>query len=252
MDEITHVPKKILVNGKEKVVYVRTEKTERELDHYRMGFFAGVNPLPLNLFGDKLKEKHLVVTAHYETAKKVIRTRLGLDRRPHKVLTGTTLLQQYFFDNKECRGGFPVFKQLYLLFGYSEVTNRRLHEIVAETLFTRHHAEDHFWFVIPKTLEVMAAQWGESLLNLKEFPQLIFDGTELDSSSSVEANPVSTANPTTTTAVGKPVSSPMYRDSSYPEAADEFGAEVLPLPEDPVEARRQKRDREKWRRKLYE
>src|SRR6516165_3550813 len=125
MEKETHVPKKILVNGVERIVYVRTERTERELDHHRMGFFAGVSSLSLERFGDKLKENQLIITAPYETAKRVIRARLELDKRSHRVFTGTTLLRYYFDnDNSSYREGFPVFKQFYLLFGYSESTNR--------------------------------------------------------------------------------------------------------------------------------
>jgi hypothetical protein len=247
MDKETHIPKKILVNGKEKTVYARTDQTERELDHYRMGFFAGVSSLPLNLFGDKLKEKQLIITAPYETAKRVIRSRMELDRRPHKVFTGTTLLQYYFINNDDTyRSGFPVFKQFYLLFGYSESTNRRMHELIVETLFTRHYAENHSWIIIPRTLEAMAAQWGDSLMNLKIFPTLVFDGEESEPS----LGPISMANPTTTSAVGKPVMGQIIRDPSYKED-DEFAAPSL-IPDDPEEERRRRRDYEKLKRKLYE
>ena len=245
MEKNTHVPKKVLINGKEKVVYARTEQTETELDHYRMGFFSGVNSLPLDLFGDKLKEKQLIITAPYETAKRVIRTRMELDRRPHKVFTGTTLIQ-YYFANDNYRDGFPVFKQFYLMFGYSESTNRRMHEIIVETLFTRHYAENHFWMIMPRTLEAMAAQWGDSLMNLKIFPTLVFDGEESESSS----GPISVANPTTTVAAGKPVMGQIFRDPSYKED-DEFAAPSL-ISNDPEEERRRKRDYEKLRKKLYE
>ena len=242
MDEPTHIPKKILVNGKEKVVYVRTEETEKGIDDYRMGPFAKIKPLPLRLFGENLKSNNLIISTTYLTAHRAIRTRLELDRRYHKVLTGATLIQKYFFDNEECRGGFPSTKQLYLLFGYSEVTNRRLHEIITETLFTRYQADGHFWMLVPKNLEAMALQWGESLLNLKMFPQLMIEPQE------VQQGPVSVANPTTTTAVKEQTMGEVYRDPSYPEEPDEFAA-PRPISDDPTEDRRRKRDRDKWRRK---
>jgi hypothetical protein len=242
MDKETHVPKRVTVNGKEKTVYVRTDQTERELDHYRMGFFAGVDPLPLDLFGDKLKEKHLIIVAHYETAKKVIRTRLGLDRRSHKVFTGSTLFISHF---EGVRDGYPIFKQFYLLFGYSESTNRRMHEIIFETLMTRNQSENHFWMVIPRTLEAMAAQWGGSLMNLQMFPILNLLETQ------ETAGPVSVANPTTSDAVGGSVIGRVFRYPSYPEEQDEFGA-PLPILDDPEEARRQGRDWKKFRRRSYE
>jgi hypothetical protein len=242
-DKETHIPKKIIVNGKEKTVYARTEQTESDLDHHRMGFFASVSPLPLKLFGDNLKQKQLIITAPYETAKKVIRSRLELDKRPHKVFTGTTLLQ-YYFANENYKDGFPVFKQFYLMFGYSESTNRRMHEVIVETLFTRYYEENHFWIIIPKPLEAMAAQWGSSLMNLRMFPALCFEEQE-------ETGPISVANPTASEAIGESVVGRVFRDSSYPEEGDEFKAPP-PLSSDPTEERRQKRDRDKWRRKLYE
>jgi hypothetical protein len=244
MDKETHIPRKVIVNGKEKTVYARTEQTERELDHYRMGFFAEVVPLPLASFGDKLKENNLIILAKYETAKRVIRTRLGLDRRAHKVFTGTTLLQ-YYFANDNYRDGFPIFKQFYLLFGYLESTNRRLHEIIFETLMTRNQAEDHFWLIIPRNLETMAAQWGSSLMNLNTFP--ILDLLEMEEET---AGPISTANPTTSDAVGEPVTGRIVKDPSYPEESGEFAP--TPILNDPEEARRRDRDWKKHRRKLYE
>jgi hypothetical protein len=245
MDKITHIPKKIVVNGKEKTVYARTAQTEKELDRHRMGFFAGVDSLPLKSFGDKLKEKQLIILAPYQTAKSVIRTRMELDKRPHKVFTGTTLLQ-YYFANDGYRDGFPVFKQFYLLFGFSESTNRRTHEIIVETLFTRYHAENHFWMIIPKNLEAMAAQWGSSLMNLQMFPVL-----DLRQSQEMEKQgPVSVANPTTSEAVGESVFSKIFRDPSYPEEPDEFSAPSS-IRDDPEEERRRKRDYEKMRRKLF-
>jgi hypothetical protein len=243
MEKETHVPKRVIVNGKEKTVYARTDQTERELDHYRMGFFAGVDSLPLVCFGDKLKEKQLIILAPYDTAKRVIRSRLELDRRPHKVFTGTTLLQ-YYFANDNYRDGFPIFKQFYLMFGYSESTNRKTHELIFETLFTRYHAENHFWMIIPRALEAMAAQWGGSLMNLKMFPTLdLLENQEITS-------PVSVANPTTSDAVGEPVIGRVLRDPSYPEEPDEFGAPPSIL-DDPEESRRRKRDYDKLRRKLF-
>ena len=244
MEKETHIPKKVMDNGKEKTVYARTNQTELELDHYRMGFFAGVASLPLASFGEKLKEKQLIILAPYDVAKSVIRTRLELDKRPHKVFTGTTLLQ-YYFANDNYRDGFPVFKQFYLLFGYSESTNRKMHELIFETLFTRHHAENHFWLIIPRTLEAMAAQWGSSLMNLKMFPTLnLLENQEA-------TGPISVANPTTSDAVGEPVIGRVFRDPTYPEEPDEFAAPSSIL-DDPEEARKQERDWKKLRRKLYE
>jgi hypothetical protein len=245
MDKETHVPKKVMVNGKEKTVYARTNQTERELDHYRMGFFAGVASLPLASFGDKLKEKQLIILAPYDAAKSIIRTRLELDRRPHKVFTGTTLLQ-YYFANDNYRDGFPVFKQFYLLFGYSESTNRRIHELIFETLITRHHAENHFWMIIPKNLEAMAAQWGGSLMNLQMFPTLDL----LTKQETEKPGPLSVANPTASEAVGGPVIGRVFRDPSYPEEPDEFAAPP-PILEDPEEGRRRRRNDDKLRRKSF-
>lgn len=244
MDKETHIPKKITVNGKEKVVYARTKQTERELDHYRMGFFSGVASLPLASFGDKLKEKQMIIIAPYNTALSVIRSRMELDRRPHKVFTGTLLLQHYFA-NDNYRDGFPVFKQFYLLFGFHESTNRRTHEVIVETLFTRHYEENHFWMIIPKTLEAMAAQWGSSLMNLQMFPVLNLLTEE------EKLGPISVANPVTSEAVGGPVASRIIRDPSYPEEPDEF-AVPPPILDDPEEARRRDRDWKKNRRRSYE
>lgn len=235
MEEETHIPKRIMVNGKEKVVYVRTPETERELDHHRMEFFAGVAPLPLASFGDKLKEKYMIILAHYNTANSVVRSRLELDKRPHKVFTGTTLIQ-YYFDNDNYRDGFPVFKQFYLQFGYTDSFNKKLHELIVETLFTRHRAENHFWLIIPKTLEAMAAQWGDALMSLQTFPIL-----DLLEDPGAEVGPVSVVSSTITDAVGGPVTDRIH----------EFDAPA-PLADDPEGARRRKRDNDKLRRKSYE
>jgi hypothetical protein len=238
MDEETHVPKKMMINGKERIVYVRTEQTEREMEHYRMGFFAGVAPLPLTSFGGKLKEQQLIILAHYNTAESVIRTRLELDKRSHKVLTGTDLLQYYFEDGSSTYlEGFPVFKQIYLMFGYSESGNRKLHELVNESLHKRRHAENHCWLIIPKTLEAMAAQWGNALLDLQMFSVL-----DLREEPGAEPRgPVSVANPAMIDAVGESVIGRMQGFEAPP-----------PLEDDPEEARRRRRDYEKWRQKSYE
>jgi hypothetical protein len=236
MDEITHIPKKIVVNGKEKIVYARTPETEQELDHYRMEFFASVVSLPLTSFGDKLKEKQLIILAHYNTANRVVRSRLELDKRPHKVFSGTTLIQ-YYFDNDNYRDGFPVFKQFYLQFGYTDSHNKKLHELIVETLFTRYRAENHFWLIIPKTLEAMAAQWGDALMNLQMFPILDLLGEEEGET----AGPVSVVTPMTTDDVGRPANGRI----------GEFEA-PSPILGDPEEARRRKRDDEKLRWKSYE
>jgi hypothetical protein len=247
MDKPTHTTKTIMVNGRVKTIYVRTEETVMEIDNYRMGFFARYQPLNLGVFGDKLKAQQLIISAPYAEAKRVIRTRLGLDRRPHKVLTGTTLLQ-YYFSPSDYREGFPVFKQLYLLFGYSESTNRRLHEVVNETFFTRDHHDSHIWLIMPNNLETMAAQWGDALLNLKTFPQLLIPEQEREEGS--VSGPVSSANPVDSQAVGGPVPSSTYRHASYPQVPDEFDADAAPPPVagDPNEERRKKRDRDKWSR----
>lgn len=201
-------------------------------------------PLPLASFGDKLKEKQLIILAPYEIAKRVIRSRLELDKRPHKVFTGTTLLQ-YYFANDNYRDGFPIFKQFYLFFGYSESTNRKTHEIINDTLYTRYHEENHFWMIIPKTLEAMAAQWGSQLTNLDIFPVLDLRGDQ------EITGPISVANPTTSDAVGGPVMSRVFKDPSYPDAPDKFAAPPSIL-DDPEEARRKERDWKKFKRRSYE
>ena len=239
MNEETHVPKKMMINGKERIVYVRTEQTEREMEHYRMGFFAEVPALPLVSFGDKLKEKQLIILAHYNTAESVVRTRLELDRRPHKVLTGTDLLQYYFENGSSTYlEGFPVFKQIYLMFGYSESGNRKLHELVNESLHKRRHAENQCWLIIPKTLEAMAVQWGNALLDLQMFSVL-----DLREEPGAEPlGPISVATPAMTDVVG----------GSVTGRTGEFAAPSL-VPDDPDEARRAKRDLEKYyKRKSYE
>jgi hypothetical protein len=213
----THIPKEIEINGKKKVVYVRTSETEEEMDRIRMGPFSRLDPLNIPELTERLPVRNLIIQAPYITAKRVIRTRLGVDKRTHRVLTGTNLLQSYFA-NEGYKDGFPVYKQFYLLFGYSESTNRRLHEIIVETLFTRYHNDDHFWVLIPKSLEEMIVQWGEALTNLRIFPYIRCVPSQ------EEKGPVSAANPTVSPAVGNPAPLRRVVDPSYPEEPDEFDA----------------------------
>jgi hypothetical protein len=99
--------------------------------------------------------------------------------------------------------------------------------------------------IIPKPLEVMAAQWGGSLMNLQMFPVLDLLETQ------ETTGPLSVANPTTSEAVGVPVVGRVFKDPSYPDEPDEFSAPP-PILDDPEEARRQEREWKKLRRRSHE
>jgi hypothetical protein len=189
---ITHIAKRVMTpNGSYKTVYVRTPETDQAMEQFRMGALSDVEPLDYPEFNKKLDEKFLVIEAPYLMARRAARTRLGKDRSHHRVLNGMLLFRHHFESSASCREGFPQFNQLFLFFGYIEVTNRLQHQVVCETLFTRYELGLHFWLLVPRSLGEMAAQWGDSFLNFGMFPSI-----RIEAPPSEVKSPVSVARPT--------------------------------------------------------
>lgn len=215
----THIPKTIEVNGKKKTVFVRSKETQEEMEKFRLGPFVETPPLHLVDLNKVLDTKALIIQAPYHTARRAIRTRLDKDKTSHRVMSGSTILRDYFFYSESLRSGLPQFKQLFVLFGYIEMTNRSLNQILCESLYTRSECGLHFWLLIPKTLEEMAVQWGEAFLNFRNFPFLYINNPEDN------LGPVSTASIATPKPSGK--SNQLVKDPSYPEKEDELGPQAI-------------------------
>ena len=190
MSKLTHLPKTIVgPDGKSRVVYARTPETDQEMEKFRMGSLSEIKPLVRSQAPELVKNiqaSALVVQAPYLMARQAVRTRLEIDRSPHRILNGMTLFQSHWNSSESCREGFPQFKQLFLIFGYIELTNKIQHQVICETLFTRYELGLHFWLVVPKSIEEMAAQWGDAFLNFRMFPSIRVDSLEGSSPRSEE------------------------------------------------------------------
>jgi hypothetical protein len=183
-----------------KLVWSRTPEQKEEMEKLRLGPFAEMEPMTTSIFTAVLPKKNMVFISDYYTAQRAIGTRLRLDKRPHKILTGTQLVSSYLGKGEdggsdEYFEGFPVFKQLYVLFGYMESKNRRLAELINELVSMRYHQKLHCWLFINCPLEILAPRWGEVLLNLKFLPSTKLDpakghdGPKATSASSIQESP---------------------------------------------------------------
>jgi hypothetical protein len=218
MTSPSHVPKVIEVGGKRRVVYVRSQETEIAMERIRLGPLADLAPLVIPGIEKITLRDQLVIQAPYLMARRLIRTRIGQDRQLYRILSGTTLLGDYFHSNESCRSGFPAVKQLFITFGYIEATNRLLHQVLCETVFTRYESGRHFWLIIPQTIEEMANQWGDGFLNFKMFS---FFKLDAPSDNLTPISPAQSLSANTSTYTKKTDS--WVRDPSYPDHEDEIG-----------------------------
>lgn len=172
MSEETHTQKVIeLPNGKKKVVYVRTEKTEQDLEKIRLGNLFSKPLLTDSKIVDRINLPFLVIITSQEMALRITRTRLERNKKPHRVLTGTQVLDHYL-NNTGYLEAFSNSPQLFILFSYLESANRRLGELINELISNRNLIGKDCWLFLPKSIPEIAAQWGQGLHNLKQFPCL--------------------------------------------------------------------------------
>lgn len=177
--------------GLQKIVYVRTKETEEELERDRLGHLSMLKPVNHPDLTKHLPTKNLVVITPYLTGQRVIMTRLLYDKRPHKMMLGTQLVDSYVRSESYLEG-FPQYPQLYIQFSYNESPNRRLADLVNEIMGLRFHLGMHSWLIVPRSIPELAAQWGDSLLNLSYLPRLNLppqDGEEMGPNSSARTDP---------------------------------------------------------------
>jgi hypothetical protein len=157
--------------GRSRMVYRRTPETEEEMEKIRLGPLALLEPFHSPIMSGRILEPTFVIQTSQDLACRLILARILQDRKPHRVITGTKIISAYL-SNESYFDAFSNFAQLFILFGYQEHGNRRLAEFINELVSTRHLEGQHVWLFIPKPLVDMAAQWGDSLLNLKFLPNL--------------------------------------------------------------------------------
>lgn len=193
-----------------KTVYVRTKETEKQLEQDRLGTLGMLEPIQHPELGGFLHHRNAVVVTPYLSGQRTILTRLLYDKKPHKVMLGTQLVDS-FVRSESYLEGFPQFAQFYLQFSYNESPNRRLADLVNEIMGLRFHLGLHSWLIIPRPLPELAAQWGESLLNLSYLPRLV-----LPASIGELMGPNSTAktDPTLRPNQGGPVTTSMDNESA--------------------------------------
>lgn len=166
-------------DGRDKVLYRRTPETIEEIEKMRLGVFSEETPLPLSKFGDNLRTKNMIILAKYPIALRAIRTRLDLDKRPHRFMTGANILKHYLEKvSTDYLEGFPQTKHLYLTFSYTDSPNRRMADILHELMGLRYTLKLHCWLFLPQPLNQLALQWGESMTALSYLPLLDLRGIE--------------------------------------------------------------------------
>jgi hypothetical protein len=186
------------------------------MEKFRLGSLAELQPFSTTALPDltkSLSKSSLIIEAPYLMARRAVRTRLEKDRSAHRIMNGMVLWQHHYFASDSCREGFPQFRQYFLFFGYYELENRLMNQVISQTVFTRYELELHFWLMIPKSLGEMAAQWGDGFMNLQMFPYIKLDSTE-----SGGFNPMSTACSTAPPGVAKKYQKRLTTDPSFQES----------------------------------
>lgn len=168
MDERTHYSKMVVdpKTGKTRQVWCRSAKTVVEMEKLRLGPLYEMEDLTQRVFCNSLKKIRVIFIATLKTAQRAIRTRLRKDHSLHKIVNGTQILEAYLGGSDSYLSGWDQFEQLFILFSYSESTNRRLPELVNELIGLRGHLGKHVWLFIPKDLGSLSLQWGEVIRTL--------------------------------------------------------------------------------------
>jgi len=151
------------VREKYVVSYERSEVQEEEMDKLRMGPFSMIPDTHDNRINlDFLRRAHQIIIAPFKVAERIIATRLRREARPHKILTGTDILHDYL--DKEGSSlslleGFPMFHQLFILFGYYEADNKYVPSLITQLVGQRYKERKHIWVFLERDFETTASKW---------------------------------------------------------------------------------------------
>jgi len=179
-------------HGKKRIrydtIYERSEETAQEMENFRLGSLSTIPTTQDYRIQDLLNKNYNIFVCPHLDAKVICSTRLRQDKRAHKLMTGSQLLADYFDRDTEgasldLLGGFPQFKQLFILFGYIEAPNRYIPNLLAQLVGQRFNNGDHVWVFLPKTLVEMSTRWNNSAfldLNYMDVTQLELNDLTLD------------------------------------------------------------------------